>query len=472
MRLHLPPLFGTTPASRVARFGAEAEAPPARDGDWIHEQAASVAAALDGPRGGPVLLRTCDGPAFFAAFLGCLRAGRAGFPLGPGTPEAAVRAVAAEAGAVASVVSDGPADPPRVEPLSTLRAPQHDEDPLGPGVLLHTSGSTAAAATAFRGASGLAAVGRACAEALGVTAADHVLAVAPLAHSYGLEHGLLMPLSAGCRVTCAAAPRAPGPWLLAAIERVRPTVLPAVPVLLDRLAREAGSPEAAAARLQAAGVRLLYSAGGVLPPALAAAFVAGGLPVGQVFGSTEVGSVTWASPGEDAGVGRALPGVALRTDDAGELRVRSPWALTGRLVGPGRLEPATDAAGFFATGDIARIDATEALHLVGRSRLLVDVGGRKVNPAEVEAALIACPGVAAAAVLPMVQSETITRLRAFVEGDPGGVLPNDSALRAALRETLAGHKIPRRFDAIAALPRTGAGKVDRAALGRLADSLP
>ncbi|BAM02351.1 class I adenylate-forming enzyme family protein [Phycisphaera mikurensis] len=470
----LPPEFAEPPGFSVARVDAGPRPPAARGRAWIHAAADAVAAALAGPGlgPGPVLIRACDGPAFFAAFLGGVRAGRAALPLGPATPGAAALAAGLGVGAAASIAGDGPMEAPRVEPRAGLRGPRDGQDPLGSGVLLQTSGSTAAAATAYRGVAGLAAVGRACASGLGVTAADHVLSVAPLAHSYGLEHGLLMPLCAGCRVTCAAAPRAPGPWLLAAAERVRPTVLPAVPVLLDRLAREAGSPAAAAGRLRAAGVRLLYSAGGVLPPGLAAAYAAAGLPVGQVFGSTEVGSVTWAPPGEDAGVGRALPGVTLRVDGAGHLRVRSPWALAGFLRGPGRLEAASDAEGFFATGDLASIDASGALRLAGRSRLLVDVGGRKVNPAEVEAALGACPGVAEAVVLPMVQSETITRLRAFVEPAGADAPPAEADLRARLRRTLPPHKIPRRFHALAALPRTPAGKPDRAALSRLADSLP
>ena len=81
-------------------------------------------------------------------------------------------------------------------------------------------------------------------------------------------------------------------------------------------------------------------------------------------------------------------------------------------------------------------------------------------------------GVADAVVLPLFQSETITRLQAFWEPPEGGVPPQESTLRSLLRETLAGHQIPRRFVRLAALPRTPAGKPDRAALVELADSLP
>ena len=464
----LPPEFVEAPPAAVARADDRPGPPPARSGGWIHAEADRLAAALATLPPGPALVRTCDGAAFFAAFLGCLRAGRAALPLSPGTPDAAVRAAALEADAAAALVSDGPAAAARVEPLTPRPGAGAGASPAGPGVLLHTSGSTAAPRTAFRDAGGLAHVGRACAAALGLTAEDHVLAVAPLAHSYGLEHGLLMPLVAGCRVTCAAAPRAPGPWLLGVVEAVGPTVLPAVPVLLERLAREAGSAAAAADALVQAGVRLLYTAGGVLPPSLAEAYAAGGLPVGQVFGSTEVGSVTWAPPGEDAGVGRPLPGVELRTSVAGELLVRSPWAMRGGSD----TESSFGRWRGFATGDLATIRSDGALFLAGRSQLLVSVGGRKVNPAEVEAALQRLPGVAEAVVLPLAQSETITRLQAFVEPADAAVPPAEPAIRAGLRETLAGHKIPRRFHLLAELPRTAAGKPDRVALARLAESTP
>jgi acyl-CoA synthetase (AMP-forming)/AMP-acid ligase II len=123
--------------------------------------------------------------------------------------------------------------------------------------------------------------------------------------------------------------------------------------------------------------------------------------------------------------------------------------------------------GFFLTGDLASLDDAGRLTLSGRTALLIDVAGRKVNPLEVEAALACHPRVAEVVVVPISYSRTVGRMKA-VRRDGSGEL-REEELRSFLRERLAAYKIPRRFEFLAALPRSPAGKVLR---GELRDAEP
>ena len=111
-------------------------------------------------------------------------------------------------------------------------------------------------------------------------------------------------------------------------------------------------------------------------------------------------------------------------------RPTSTSPLPRRRAGPGRRPRRVDAPrlprraagpdrdGFFLTGDLGRLDAHGNLTITGRLKLLIDVGGLKVNPLEVEAVLAQHPGVAACVVVPMRVSETVCRLKAIVTPRP------------------------------------------------------
>ena len=117
--------------------------------------------------------------------------------------------------------------------------------------------------------------------------------------------------------------------------------------------------------------------------------------------------------------------------------------------------------GHFLTGDLGRLDATGALTITGRIKLLIDIAGRKVNPLEVERVLSAHPAVGECIVVPLRVSETLNRLRAVViPADPASP-PTPIELRQFARARLSTYKIPRLFDIRATLPRSAAGKVLR-----------
>jgi long-chain acyl-CoA synthetase len=240
------------------------------------------------------------------------------------------------------------------------------------------------------------------------------------------------------------------------------SLFPGVPVMFDALARQS-SPPGATPRLRRA-----YSAGSPLPRRVFDAFeTTFGAPLGQIYGATEFGSVTFNDPDapdfEPESVGRPLEGARLRVVESpgageaeGQLAVAAPSLLSEFLDEP----PLALDDGYLLTGDLARLDARGRLFLTGRVRLLVDVGGIKVNPLEVEAVLARHPRVRDAVVVPVRVSDLTARLKAVIEPEPGRA-PTKAELRRFAREHLVHYKVPRSFEIRSALPRSSAGKILR-----------
>jgi acyl-CoA synthetase (AMP-forming)/AMP-acid ligase II len=317
-------------------------------------------------------------------------------------------------------------------------------------LLLLTSGSTGTQKIVRRDAASLDAVAASMVEAIGFRADDRVLAAIPLAHSYGIEHGLLAPLWAGATVHLFD-----GLGIDAIAGTREPfDIFPAVPSMLERLA------DAGPALDGLRSLRTIYSAGAPLPDSVRERFVARfGRPVGQLYGSTEIGTVTYRSGDARAGndVGWPMRSVSIRTLDTGEIAIKSPSMFSGYVD-----EPAELIDGHFLTGDLGRLTSDGALELSGRSKLLIDVGGLKVNPLEVEAAIASHAAVAECVVLPVTQSETVQRLRAIIVPRNPALPPTIELIRAHTRTLLAPHKVPRSFEIrAAALPRSATGKLLR-----------
>jgi long-chain acyl-CoA synthetase len=160
------------------------------------------------------------------------------------------------------------------------------------------------------------------------------------------------------------------------------------------------------------------------------------------FGSTKLGAV-----------GRPHVGVELRIDETGELWVRTP---ASRTAPPAALGDRATEDGWLCTGDLGRIDDDGFLWIEGRASDMVNRGGLKVFPAEVEEVLRSVPGVQDVAVVG-VPDERLGELPvAAVVGDASA-----EVLDAACRAHLAPYKIPARFVFVDNLPRNEVGKVLR-----------
>jgi acyl-CoA synthetase (AMP-forming)/AMP-acid ligase II len=201
-----------------------------------------------------------------------------------------------------------------------------------------------------------------------------------------------------------------------------------------------------------------------------------GVMVLNCYGQTEIGGeiVGWnAADAREFGethlgaVGRAHEGVTLRivgpdgaelgTDEQGELFVRTPAVSAGYADGADlgdRLTP----DGWFRTGDIARVDPQGFLWIEGRVSDMINRGGNKVFPGEVEEVVRLSPDVAECAVAGVADDRLGEVPWAFVVLAPGARL-DPEALTAVCRAELAPYKVPVRFVAVDALPRNEAGKV-------------
>ncbi len=308
----------------------------------------------------------------------------------------------------------------------------------------------------------------------GLLADDRVLGVVPQCHSYGVESALMGPIHAGaCLVLCQGF----DPLLVGELwTRGEVSVFPATPTMLDMLARMGGASTPPATWTAGAAVRsqpCVYSAGANLPASVVRAFeLRFRAPVGQLYGASEAGSVTFVSgDGSPAPtcVGAPFPDIDVRivqpdsvnlTDvpagSEGEVVIRAP-SMFLRYVGDGD-DCTTD--GYWRSGDLGRYDAQGKLHITGRLKLLIDVGPEKVNPLEVEAALRDHPAVAECVITPVPVTETVCRLRAVVVCAAGANATAEE-LRLFLRDRLSAYKVPRVFEFRTDFPRSPTGKVLR-----------
>jgi acyl-coenzyme A synthetase/AMP-(fatty) acid ligase len=159
--------------------------------------------------------------------------------------------------------------------------------------------------------------------------------------------------------------------------------------------------------------------------------------------------------------GKPQPGRAVRILENGQIGVhRSDPGLLLRYWG----EEASSEA-WFATGDVAEIDADGYVWHRGRADELMNAGGFRVSPIEVETVLLQHPAVAEAGVREWRVSETASIVAAFIVPQ-AGQSPNEEAVLAFVRERLAAYKCPKQIWFVPALPRTANGKLIRKALER------
>lgn len=321
-------------------------------------------------------------------------------------------------------------------------------------VLLCSSGTTGLPKVVQRSRGSLDVVARNMSDAMRMSPDDRIIAAVPLVHSYGMEHGLLAPLWAGSTVLLCDGLNVQH---IAQAIRSGATILPAVPSIVELLSTSDV--------LDSHRLRCVYTAGAPLPRGVADRFRdRAGVGVGQVYGLTEVGSVVVHDPDRDTPgtVGRPCDGVSVRIDPlTSEVLIRS-----GSMLDDYVAEPLTLIDGHFPTGDLGQLTPTGELKLTGRLKLLIDVGGAKVNPMEVEQVLLSHPQVASAVVLPLRVSETVCRVRAVIVPTDPSHPPDPQVLRRHAKEQLAAYKVPRVIEIRNTLPRSPTGKILRQQLER------
>jgi fatty-acyl-CoA synthase len=412
-----------------------------------------------------------NSPAMLAALLACARLGavfvplnwrlaaaelvtiarHAGLALLDGTPELADLAAQVRAG----VDLAGPATPqPGIE--------------AGDVLLVYTSGTTGEPRGALHTQVGMLANIDMAMAVQGFTPAERVLAVLPLFHVGGLCIQTLPALAAGAVVNLHAR-FDPGAWL-ADVAAWQPTTSLLVPAVMQAILAHRDWPVADLAPL-----RFLNSGSSIVPVALIEAFHRRGVPMAQVYGSTETGPFSIALAPGDAlahvgSVGRPAPGVQLTLAGAdgqpvavgavGEILLRAPNLMRGyhRLpAGAGFVD------GWYATGDLAHADAQGRVTVVGRSKDMLISGGENIYPAEIENIAATWPGVAEAAVVGL-PDDRWGEVPVLVLVPQLGAQVDLAGLQAQFNQRLARFKHPRRTVLLDSVPRTALGKVQKAGL--------
>lgn len=420
---------------------------------WADAAAAALSAS-GAPKGSYVLLACVNGAGFLAALVGARRAGLVPVLADCASPQGERARVAAALGVAARISCDEvfPAGPASFRVEAGTDAPA--AAPEGAAVVKLTSGSSGTPSGVAIASEALAADDDQLAAAMGLRAADRFVAVIPWSHSYGLS-SLVMP--ALRRGSLLIVPSDSSPW--GAIESGRAlsaTVFPTVPVYLQALAGLAAPPA------WPDTLRTVISAGAPLSPETAVRFRdTFGRSAHVFYGASESGGIAYDRDGGAAlrgTVGTPIDGVTVTLEADGVVAVRSKALGLSRVPEPDdRLE-----GGVFRSADLGAFTASGELALLGRADALINVGGKKVHPAEVEAVLRAMPGVRDAFVLGVAASgDERNIVRAFVACDPAVTY---AAVATWCRDRLAGHKVPRSIVRLSELPRTPRGKIDRAAL--------
>ena len=373
-----------------------------------------------------------------------------------------------------------PSSSPAVPALEDLVGASSRDDlqpPSRPGrIVILTSGTTGTPKGAQRGMPESLDPVASLLSKIPLHARETTTIAAPLFHSWGMAHfSLALALSSTMVLRRRFDPEA----TLAATAQHRATALVVVPVMLQRMLE---LPDEAIARHDLSALRVIAVSGSALPGELALrAMDRFGDVLFNLYGSTEVAWATIATP-EDL---RAAPGTAGRPPRGTTVRIVDeagravPPGTTGRIfvgnemvfegyTGGGGKEI---VEGLLSTGDVGHLDPAGRLFVDGRDDEMIISGGENVFPREVEDVLADHEAVHEVAVIGVEDEQFGQRLKAFVVPAEGHA-PDEAALQAHVKRTLAGFKVPREVVFLPELPRNATGKVLKRELARDLDHGP
>jgi acyl-CoA synthetase (AMP-forming)/AMP-acid ligase II len=346
----------------------------------------------------------------------------------------------------------------------------------GGGIFLCTSGTTGTPKGILLRGDQLAHVASSVVDCHRLTAADRGYCSLPLFHVNAEVVGVLATLRAGARLALDRKFSRRGFWQLISDRGI--TWINAVPAIISILAIE---PPAT----RPASLRFVRSASAPLPLAALERFEGAlGVPVVETYGMTEAASMITANPvngvRKPGSAGRPASaqvrvelggGGAARPGEIGRVQIRGAGVITSYDSGgrPGVI----DADGWLDTSDLGYLDADGYLFLVGRSDDVINRGGEKIYPREIEEILLAQPGVRSAAVVGVVDEVLGERPVAYVVTDAAAAASEvETALSQACAARLPRHKQPSEFCVVAEMPLGPTGKISRRRLKDLVTSRP
>jgi cyclohexanecarboxylate-CoA ligase/acyl-CoA synthetase len=342
-----------------------------------------------------------------------------------------------------------------------------------PFLLLYTSGTTSSPKPVSVTFNHFLSNARLCAAEFGLRPDDRILCLAPYTHLYGL-YALELGFAVGATACLLDFFTTAG--FVETLKRMKPTVLIAGPAHIAPCLQQQ-----LFADVDFSALRFAVLSGTTVPATLSAAFEEL-LPNGhvvQAWGMTELQFGACSRPSDSRAVrfetiGRATPGTELRIADSedhmlprgeiGELHVRGCSLFSGYLRNPGASHGAFAADGWFRTGDLASMDAEGNVLLRGRTKELINRGGVKFNPIDMEIALADHPAVAQVAIAPIPDEVLGERAACFVVLKNGASLSFDE-LKAFLTERkFARFTWPEQLAIVPDMPVTPTRKVMKAEL--------
>ena len=473
---------------------------PALSYAGLRRQASATAAALaafDIVRNDRVAIVLPNGPEMASAFVS-IAAVATTAPLNPSHREAEFEFYLNDLSAKALVVEQSSTSPaiavakaqglPIIEiswkdddpagAFEFLDASVHEEDistgvmPADTALVLHTSGTTSRPNIVPLSQTNLASSARNIVRALGLAPSDSCLSIMPLFHIHGLMAAVLASIAAGASVFCC--PGFNALRFFAWLDEAQPTWYTAVPTMHQTiLARAERNQES----IKAAQLRLIRSSSASLPPQVMKALEDKfGAPVIESYGMTEATHQMASNPlppkpRKAGSVGLAAGPEVEVMDASGELL---PLGETGEVVIRGEnvfdsyennAQATVDAFtnGWFRTGDQGVKDAEGYLAITGRLKELINRGGEKISPLEVDEIIMDHPAVALVATFALPHDtlgEDVAAAVVLQDGENVG----EQDIRAFAAERLASFKVPRRIVILDEIPKGATGKLQRIGL--------
>jgi len=344
--------------------------------------------------------------------------------------------------------------------------PAHADDVA---LVLHTSGTTSRPKIVPLTHRNVTASARNIANSTRFTEADRGLNVMPLFHIHGLIAGILAPLSRGGEVHCTSGFNALK--FFSQMDTVKPSWYTAVPTMHQAILSRAANNQDVIARVP---LRFIRSSSSSLPPqVLAELETTFKAPVIEAYGMTEAAHQMACNPlppgqrkpgtvGLAAGPEIAImspEGELLSTGSTGEIVIR------GDNVTPGyeNNEKANGEAftnGWFRTGDQGALDAEGYLSITGRLKEIINRGGEKISPREVDEVLMDHPAVAQVVCFGMPHDKLGEEVAAAVVLREG-ITATEKELRDYTATRLADFKVPRKILLMDEIPKGATGKLQR-----------
>ena len=303
--------------------------------------------------------------------------------------------------------------------------------------------------------------------------AEKFMCAIPFFHVYGLVVAMVYGVSIGGEIQVVPNPR-PIENVMNIMQKERSTIYPGVPAMYIGIVNHPN-----VANYDLRSIKACLSGSAPLPVEVQTKFIelTGGRLI-EGFGMTELSPVSHANPlygvSKKGSVGIPLPNteakivdletgndVPVGSDGTGELWVRGPQVMKGYWQRPEETDAMITKDGWLRTGDIARTDEDGYFYIVDRLKDMINCGGYKVLPREVEEVLFMHPDIREAGVVGIRNEargdDTVT---AFIVTHNGAPIEIE-ALKTFCSQYLAPHKIPRQFEFRTELPKTTVGKVLR-----------